>query len=78
MKKRQAGAVTQAWKVFAKHPKERAEALAACEKAGINPNTAKTQWQRWLHSSPAERKTMVSGNKKKEVKKTAQEVAAQS
>lgn len=53
--KRSNGAVAKAWKVFAKHPKDRAAALAAAEKAGINSSTAKTQWQKFLHSSPTQR-----------------------
>ncbi len=48
--KRGSGAVAKAWAIFNKHPKaERKDVLAACAKAGINPNTAKTQYQRWLH-----------------------------
>jgi len=71
--KRSSGAVATAWKVFAK-AKDRAEALAAAAKAGVNPNTAKTQWQKWLHSSPAQRKAKLNGNgsSKKEEKKAAE------
>lgn len=55
-KKRGSGAVAKAWAIFNRHPKvERQVALAACAKAGINPNTAKTQWQLWTHASKAER-----------------------
>ena len=45
------GPVAQVWAIAEKlGPKaERKDVLAACAKAGINPNTAKTQFQRWLH-----------------------------
>jgi len=61
--KRSTGAVATAWKVFAKHSKDRAAALAAAAKAGVNPNTAKTQWQKFLHSSPKQRAEKVNGKK---------------
>lgn len=55
-KKSSSGAVAKAWTVFNKHPKaERHEVLAACAKAGINSNTAKTQYQLWAHASKTER-----------------------
>lgn len=71
--KRSSGAVALAWKAFAKHPKDRAAALAAAEKAGVNPNTAKTQWQRFLHASPKQRAEKLNGNGSKEEKKSAAE-----
>jgi len=74
--KRAPGAVATAWKVFAKHPKDRAAALAAAAKAGVNTNTAKTQWQRFLHASPKQRAEKINGTKKTEAKKEA--AAAQS
>lgn len=44
------GAVAKVWEIASSMPKaERKEVLAACAKAGINENTAKTQYQRWLH-----------------------------
>lgn len=44
------GAVAKAWSIFDKQPKaKRKDVLALCVKAGINLNTAKTQYQRWLH-----------------------------
>jgi methylphosphotriester-DNA--protein-cysteine methyltransferase len=66
--KRSSGAVAKAWKIFSKNPEDRAAALAAAEKAGVNPNTAKTQWQKFLHSSPKQRAEKMNGNgsKKKE------------
>lgn len=55
-KKSSSGAVAKTWAVFNSHPKaERAEVLAACAKAGINSNTAKTQYQLWTHATKAER-----------------------
>ena len=67
--KRSAGAVSKAWAIFNKNPKaERHEVLATCEKAGINPNTAKTQYQRWLHASKAQRAVM-GGTKRPNVEK---------
>jgi methylphosphotriester-DNA--protein-cysteine methyltransferase len=71
--KRSSGAVATAWKIFAKHPKDRAAALAAAEKAGVNPNTAKTQWQRFLHASPKQRAEKMNDNGNKEEKKPAAE-----
>jgi len=45
-----AGPVAKAWAIFAKHPKApRKDVLALCAKARVNPATAKTQYQRWLH-----------------------------
>jgi hypothetical protein len=73
--KRSSGAVAKAWKIFSKNPKDRAEALAAAAKAGINSSTAKTQWQKFLHASPAQRKAKLNGNGKNGEKK---EAAAQS
>jgi len=44
------GAVAKAWEIFGKKPKAaRKDQLAAAAEAGINPNTVKTQYQRWLH-----------------------------
>jgi hypothetical protein len=44
------GAVAKVWEIASKMPKaDRKDVLAACAKAGINENTAKTQYQRWLH-----------------------------
>jgi hypothetical protein len=44
------GAVAEAWAILGKHPKPlRRDAVAACVEAGISPNTAKTQYQRWMH-----------------------------
>jgi len=61
--KRSSGAVAKAWKIFNKQPKaDRKDLLAACEKAGINSSTAKTQYQRWLHASKSERAAKVNGN----------------
>ena len=65
----------KAWAIFNKHPNDRAEALAACAKAGINPSTAKTQWQRWLHASKAQRAAKANSEKKTHA---TQEAAAQS
>jgi methylphosphotriester-DNA--protein-cysteine methyltransferase len=75
--KRSSGAVAQVWKIFSKH-KERAEALAAAEKAGINPNTAKTQWQRFSHATPKERAAKIEGDKKEKKNGAKQEAVAQS
>lgn len=51
------GSVAKAWSIFNKMPKaKRKEVLALCEKAGININTAKTQYQRWLHRDTQEGK----------------------
>ena len=62
--KRSSGAVAKAWVIFNKQPKaERKDLLAACERAGINVHTAKTQYQRWLHASKAERAAKVSQKK---------------
>ena len=62
--KRGSGAVAKAWSIFNKHPKaERAELLALCDKAGLNPHTAKTQYQRWVHASKSERAEKVNGEK---------------
>jgi hypothetical protein len=73
--KRSSGAVAQAWSIFNKNPKaERHEVLALCDRAGLNPHTSKTQYQRWLHASKSERAEKVNGNgSKKEEKKTAAE-----
>jgi len=58
--KRSSGAVAKAWVIFNKQPKaERKDLIAACEKAGINVHTAKTQYQRWLHASKTQRAVMV-------------------
>jgi hypothetical protein len=75
--KRSNGAVAKAWAIFTKHSKDRAEALAAAEKAGINKFTAATQWQKFNHASPAERKAKLDGGsgKKKEGKKNGKEKA---
>lgn len=44
------GPVARAHALFDRSPKaSRAALLARCERAGINLNTAKTQYQRWLH-----------------------------
>lgn len=47
--KRKSGAVAKVWEIAGKIGKDRAKVLEACAAAGINPNTAKTQYQRWLH-----------------------------
>ena len=48
--KKSKGAVARAWAVFNKNPKAaRKDAVAAAVKAGINANTAKTQYQHWTH-----------------------------
>lgn len=47
------GAVANAWAIFEKNP-VRKDALAACAAAGINPNTAKTQFFRWTHRNKKE------------------------
>lgn len=79
--KRSTGAVAKAWGVFNKQPKaERKDVIAACEKAGINSFTAKTQYQHWLHASPKQRAEKVNGNgggKKKEGKKQTAVATAQ-
>ena len=56
--KKSSGAVARVWQIASKlGPKvERKDVLAACERAGINSSTAKTQWQQFKHASPAERK----------------------
>jgi hypothetical protein len=65
--KRASGAVATAWKVFSKNPKaERKEQLEAAVKAGVNLNTAKTQYQLWLHASPKQRAEKVDGNGSKQ------------
>lgn len=72
--KRSSGAVAKAWAIFNKQPKaERKDLITACEKAGINLHTAKTQYQRWLHASKSERAAKVNdtGTKRKEEKKEA-------
>jgi len=49
-----AGASAKAWSIFSKQPNaKRRDALALCVKAGINLNTAKTQYQHWLHRKEA-------------------------
>ena len=54
--KRGKGAVARSWEIFNKNPKaERGEAVAAAVKAGVNENTARTQYQFWSHASKAER-----------------------
>jgi len=64
--KRASGAVATAWAVFSKNPKrERGEAVAAAIKAGVNPNTAKTQFQKWMHASPKQRAAKMNGNGEK-------------
>jgi hypothetical protein len=74
-KRRSNGAVAKAWAIFNKHPKaERKEQLEAAAHAGINPSTAKTQFQRWKNAGKAEREKKLNGNgSKKEEKKTAAE-----
>lgn len=48
--KRTSGAVEKVWGIFNRRPKApRKEQLEAATTAGVNPNTAKTQYQRWLH-----------------------------
>lgn len=48
--KRSSGAVEKAWGIFGKMSRaKRSDVLAACEKAGINLNTAKTQYHRYKH-----------------------------
>lgn len=47
---RNTGAVAKALAIFDKQPKaKRKDVLALGVKAGININTLKTQYQRWLH-----------------------------
>lgn len=49
-KPRKDGAVAKVWEIANDMPKAaRKDVIAACVKAGINENTAKTQYQRWLH-----------------------------
>ena len=44
------GAVAKVWEIASSMPKaDRKDVLAACAKVGINENTSKTQYQRWLH-----------------------------
>lgn len=45
---KQLGPVARVWQLADKLG-ERAAVLAAAEKEHINPWTARTQWQRWLH-----------------------------
>ncbi len=48
--KKSDGPVAKVWAICDRMPKaERKEVLAACEKAGINPATAATQYYRWTH-----------------------------
>lgn len=74
-KTRSTGAVQKAWVIFEKHPKVgRAEMLALCTRAGLNENTAKTQYQVWRSSTKAERAsrfTWRAGDLKKEGGKKA-------
>lgn len=54
--KRSSGAVAKVWGIFNRRPRaQRKEQLEAAAKAGINPNTAKTQYQRWLHRGKTRR-----------------------
>jgi len=47
---RKEGAVAKVWAIANKMKgKARKDVIDACVKAGINVNTAKTQYQRWLH-----------------------------
>ncbi len=59
--KHSSGAVAKSWAIFNKNPKAaRKAAVAACVKAGVNENTAKTQFQAWSHASKAERVAKVA------------------
>jgi len=50
VKKTGIGSVARSWELFGKQLNAaRKGRLAAAAEAGINPNTAKTQYQRWLH-----------------------------
>ncbi len=49
--KRMKGAVARVWEIADSLPNaERKYVLAACVGEGININTAKTQYQKWLHA----------------------------
>lgn len=48
--KRNKGAVAKCWAIFDKMPKaRRKDAVAAAIKAGMKPNTARSQYQSWRH-----------------------------
>jgi hypothetical protein len=55
--KRTSGAVEKVWAIFNRRPKAaRKDQLEAAAAAGVNPNTAKTQYQRWLHRGKGKRR----------------------
>ena len=73
---RRQGAVAQVWSIAQKLglKAERKDVLAACEKAGLNPATAKTQFQAWKNATPAQRKAKLEGkptSEKEEARKVA-------
>jgi hypothetical protein len=44
------GAVAKCWELFSQHPKlARKDQVAAAVAKGLNPSTAATQYQRWMH-----------------------------
>jgi hypothetical protein len=46
------GPVAQVWEIASSMPKAaRKDVIAACVEKGVNENTVKTQYQRWLHRS---------------------------
>jgi hypothetical protein len=53
------GVIAKCWELFQGLPRDvsRKEALRLCEVHGINRNTAKTQWQRFIEQTNRERGT---------------------
>ena len=77
VKKSPKGAVALVWKLASKMPKaERHEVIDACAKAGINPATAKTQYQQWKNATPAQRKAKLEGAKQSTGRSSVREVRA--
>jgi len=59
--KRGKGAVAKVWQIVSKMPRAtRKEVVAACTKVGINPRTADTQFYKFRHASPSERKAKIA------------------
>ena len=56
-RRRTPGAVRKCWELFQGLPREvsRKEALALCAVHGINLNTAKTHWQKFIEKTDRER-----------------------
>jgi hypothetical protein len=75
------GPVAKVWEIATKmRNAPRKDVLAACEKAGINHHTARTQYQHWRHRNDAPKKkpAMVARKRKKAraTKRTTKKAAA--